>query len=335
MNSYQRMTGFINGENVDHAPFMPIFMRFCAKYTGTKYRNFIFDVDEHCQSNIACAKAFNSDWVNVMSDPYCEVEAYGGHIEYPEDSLPMDEIVLMPEIGDLNKLKLIDWKGNSRAKGRIDQCARYKELCGGEKIICGWVEGPVAEYCDLRSMGNAFLDFYDEPEKVEKSIAIILENARNFITEQVKAGANCIGIGDAACSQTGRDIYLEFAFEGEKMLVEHIHSLGAVAKLHICGNTTAIIPDMIATGADIIDIDHLVSDMAPFHPLLSGKRQVFCGNVDPVLVIQNGSESEVVAAAKKALAQVPGKLILSGGCEITPDTSEDNIKALFRCCSKW
>lgn len=324
------MTGFINGETVDRTPFMPIFMRFCAKYTRTKYRDFIFDVSEHCQSNITCANAFNSDWVNVMSDPYCEVEAYGGHIEYPEDSLPMDEIVLMPTMEDLDKLKLIDWKSIRRAIGRIEQCAKYKQLCGGEKIIAGWVEGPVAEYCDLRSMGNAFLDFYDDPEKVKKSIAIILENARNFITYQVEAGANCIGIGDAACSQVGLDIYREFAFEGEKMLIEYIHSLGAIAKLHICGNTTAIIPDMIATGADIIDIDHLVKDMTPFYPLLQGKKQVFCGNVDPVIVIQNSSGDEITAAAKKALAQAPGKLILSGGCEITPDTSENNIRALFR-----
>ena len=329
MNSYQRMMGFINGETVDHTPFMPMFMRFCAKYAGTKYRDFIFDVEQHCQANITCANAFNSDWVNVMSDPYCEVEAYGGHIEYPEDSLPMDEIVLMPTMDDLDKLKLVDWKSNRRAIGRIEQCARYKQLCGGEKIITGWVEGPIAEYCDLRSMGNAFLDFFDDPEKVKKSIAIILENARNFITYQVEAGANCIGIGDAACSQVGLDIYREFAFEGEKMLVEHAHSLGAIVKLHICGNTSAIIPDMIATGADIIDIDHLVKDMSPFYPLLQGKKQAFCGNVDPVIVIQNGSEAEIIAAARKALAQAPGKLILSGGCEITPGTSENNLRALF------
>ena len=47
------------------------------------------------------------------------------------------------------------------------------------------------------------------------------------------------------------------------------------------------------------------------------------------IVIQNSSEDEITAAAKKALAQIPGKLILSGGCEITPGTSENNVRALF------
>ena len=79
---------FLKGERQNGAPFMPILMRFCARYTGTPYRDFILDPEAHCRSNIACAKAFGSDWVNVMSDPYGELEAYGAHIDYPEDSLP-------------------------------------------------------------------------------------------------------------------------------------------------------------------------------------------------------------------------------------------------------
>jgi uroporphyrinogen-III decarboxylase len=52
------------------------------------------------------------------------------------------------------------------------------------------------------------------------------------------------------------ELYREFCFERERKLVEHIHSLGAYAKIHICGNISAILPDVIRTGADIIDIDH-------------------------------------------------------------------------------
>ena len=109
--------------------------------------------------------------------------------------------------------------------------------------------------------------------------------------------------------------------------MDHIHHLGAIAKLHICGNTTAILPDMIATGADIIDIDHLVTDMTHFAPLLS-PRQKLCGNLDPVTIIQDMQPEQIKAAARKALAQAPGKLILSGGCEITPDTPAANILAM-------
>ena len=327
MNSKCRILNFIAGETVDQTPFMPIFMRFCAQYSKMKYRDFILDVDAHCKANIECARYFRSDWVNVMSDPYCELSAYGAEIEYLEDSLPIERHLLCQSIDDLGKIKILDFSEDFRSRGRIGQCARFKELCGDEQIIAGWVEGPVAEYCDLRGMGDAFLDFYDGPGKVKKAMEIILENAKNFITLQVKAGANCIGIGDAACSQIGRELYLEFGFDGEKMLIEHIHALGAVAKLHICGNTAAILPDMIKTEADIIDIDHLVKDMSPFIELL-GDNQVFCGNIDPVSIIQNETVQNIKEACRNAMLSAKGKLILSGGCEITPSTDYQNILAM-------
>jgi uroporphyrinogen decarboxylase len=327
MNPKQRILNFINHKPVDQVPFMPIFMQFCARYGKVKYRDFILDIEQHCQANITTARAFDSVWVNVMSDPYGELEAYGAHIEYPEDSLPMDKIILFPELSDLDKLKVIDFTKNYRTNGRIEIIRRFKELVDNEFLITGWVEGPIAEYCDLRSMSNAFLDFFDAPDKVAKTIQIILENAKNFITLQVAAGAHCIGIGDAAASQVGRDLYLEYAFDGEKMLVDHIHSLGAVAKLHICGNTEAIIPDMIKTGADIIDIDHLVKDMSPYCPML-GEHQVFCGNLDPVSIIQNGDFNAIRSAFNQLPAQYKNRLVISGGCEITPDTPVQNLNFL-------
>lgn len=321
-----RISDFCSGAS-DRVPFMPILMRFCARHTNTRYRDFILDPAEHCRSNIECAGAFRSDWVNVMSDPYGELEAYGAHIEYPEDSLPMDKVLLFEDVAAMADLPLIDFRENRRTRGRLEELEIYRRELGDSTIICGWVEGVVAEYCDLRGLGNACLDFYDFPDEVAAAQKIIFENARNFITLQVQAGANCIGIGDAACSQVGPELYEEFGFDYEKALVGHIHSLGALAKLHICGNTSAILPRMIETGADIIDVDHLVRDMAPFAGLL-GPGQVFCGNLDPVSIIQNGTPDVIRKEALKALAQAPGKLILSAGCEITPGTSEANLKAL-------
>lgn len=325
------IAAFLAGESSGRTPFMPILMRFCAKYTGTPYRDFILDPEAHCQSNIECARAFGSDWVNVMSDPYGELEAYGAHIEYPEDSLPLDKVILFETLESLAKLDAIDFVGNRRIQGRLRELEIFRRELGDSTAICGWVEGPLAEYCDLRSMGNAFLDLYDDPARVKKTLQTLYRNAERFITLQVEAGANMIGIGDAACSQLGEELYREFAWELECRLVEHIHRLGALAKLHICGNTSAILPGMIATGADIVDVDHLVSSMPPFAPLL-GKHQALCGNLDPVSVVQNGTPETIERLGRELLRAFPGKLILSAGCEVTPGTATANLHALSRAC---
>lgn len=328
MTAKENLLAYLAGDTVAVTPFMPIFMRFCARHTGTSFHDFILDAAAHCQSNIRTARDFSSCWVNVMSDPYCELAAYGAQISYPSDTMPMEEVVLMDSVEKLRGLGRIDFFSHERVVGRFAQLRLYRQLCREEFLVTGWVEGPLAEYCDLRSMGNAFLDIYDEPELMRQAISVILDNAREFIRLQVEAGAECIGIGDAACSQVSPEIYRAYAFAGEKMLVETIHELGAVAKLHICGNTTAILPDMIRTGADIIDVDHLVKDMTPFYPLL-GAGQVLCGNLDPVAIVQDGSPVQIRAAAARLSAAGGKRLILSAGCEITPDTRAEHIRAMI------
>ncbi len=88
-----------------------------------------------------------------------------------------------------------------------------------------------------------------------------------------------------------------------------------------------MMPMMIKTGADIIDVDHAVTEMARFAPLLSA-HQVFSGNSDPVGAIQNGSQKSISESVHKACRASGGRCIVSAGCEITPDTSIENLMLL-------
>ncbi len=108
--------------------------------------------------------------------------------------------------------------------------------------------------------------------------------------------------------------------------MDHTHSLNARVKLHICGNTTAILPDMIRTGADIVDIDHLVVSMGEFIPLLSD-GQVVSGNSDPVSVIRYGTREKIEFSVRQCFKETKGRGIVSAGCEIPPDTPVDNMRA--------
>jgi uroporphyrinogen decarboxylase len=112
-------------------------------------------------------------------------------------------------------------------------------------------------------------------------------------------------------------------------MVNHIHNLGALVKLHICGNTEAILPQMISTGADIIDIDHLVPSMSDFVSLLA-PGQVFSGKADPVTIIQNGTPEMIKQSVIDDVKQASGRCIISAGCEITPGTTIENMSAFGR-----
>jgi len=331
MTGLERTLSFLNGESVDHPPFHPIIMRWAAKYAGIKYRDFCLDPFSKCKAMILCARDFNIDWVTVMSDPWAEASAFGIQVEYPENNLPIDKGGHLQDAKAASMLKHYNPLESSRCVNRLTEIREFRKYAENDFFVVGWVEGPVAEYVDLRGASDASVDFLLEPEPVEKSMDIIVECAMNFISLQVKAGAHCIGIGDAFCSQIGPELYSQLAFARQKKLVDHIHSEGALAKLHICGNTESILKYMIQTGADIIDIDHLVPSMKDFVPYLES-NQFFSGKSDPVTIIQDGTPENIKQSVSNDLQNTNGRCIVSAGCEITPGTSLENIRIFSLAC---
>ena len=327
MNAYERTLNFIQQKPVDRLPFHPIIMRFAARYAGVQYRDFCLDYRYKCAAMLKCARDFGIDWVTVMSDPYAEAEAFGMQIDYPADNLPLPQNLLIMEPEDVDDLILPEVEQNPRLLNRVNEIARFKQLIGDTYFIVGWVEGPLACYVNLRGFQKACLDLFEHPRAVARAVDLFQRAAFDFIDRQIEAGAHCIGVGDAVCSQIGPDLYAQYGFPGEKNIVDFIHSRGSLAKLHICGDTTAILPMMIKTGADIIDIDHAVTEMARFAPLLS-EHQVFSGNSDPVSIIQDGSEKSITESARQACRASGGRCIISAGCEITPDTRIQNLMVL-------
>ena len=327
MNGLERTLAFLAGKPVDRPPVHPILMRWAARHAGIQYRDFCLDPAAKTAAAIRCAEDFEIDWVTVMSDPWAEASAFGIEVEYPEDNLPVDTGGRLPDLESAAALRPYRPLDHPRCAGRIEEIRIFKQLVGDTHFIVGWVEGPVAEYADLRGVSEAAMDFLDDPDTCRQAMDVIVESALEFITLQVEAGAHCIGIGDAFCSQIGPALYRELAIPGEKRMVEHIHGLGALAKLHICGNTAPILRDMIATGADIIDVDHLVPDMSLFAGALA-PTQVFSGKTDPVSIVQNATPETIAASVRACHAEGRGRVIVSAGCEIPPDTPAANLRAL-------
>jgi uroporphyrinogen decarboxylase len=324
MNPLDRSIGFIEGKVVERVPFHPILMRFAAKHAGVKYRDFCLSPVHKCMANIRCATDFGSDWVNTMSDPWAEAEAFGTVLHYPENDLPKVEQYAVTDIAATDRMSVLRPDDHRRMRQRVEEISIYSRETSGSFFICGWVEGPLATFCDIRDINMAMTDLYEYPEQVHRALDIITESAIAFITAQVRAGAHCIGIGDSVCSLISPELYREFCFEREKRLVDHIHSRGAYAKIHICGNISSILEDVIKTGADIIDIDQRTGPVTEEVRLLR-PDQVFAGKSDPVSVIQDGSPEIIRMNAAGFFREAGGRAILAAGCEVTPGTSASNL----------
>ena len=110
----------------------------------------------------------------------------------------------------------------------------------------------------------------------------------------MEAGADIIGLGDAAASQISPAMYSRFALPYEQKVFSQVHNAGGIGRLHICGDTKKILPDMVASGAKIIDLDWMVDMSAAVNQF--GDQVSFCGNIVPVAVLLQGTPEEVYRA---------------------------------------
>jgi MtaA/CmuA family methyltransferase len=146
-----------------------------------------------------------------------------------------------------------------------------------------------------------------------------------FAKAQIAAGADIIGLGDAIASQMSPKSYQQFALPYEQRIFVAVHEMGALARLHICGNTGRILADMALSGADIIDVDWMV-DMGQAAAIF-GDRAAVCGNQDPVAVMLNDTPEAVRRITKTCMSAGGARSISAAGCEIPLNTPYANLLA--------
>lgn len=308
-------------------PFHPILMHFAARYSGFTYGQFASDYRALVDSNLRCRDDFGMDAVGLISDPYRETAAFGAKVTFPDENVPRCMETLVKSMDDIALLKNPDIYSNERTMDRIRGGEALRKHLGPDVPVIGWIEGPLAESCDLAGVSEVLLKLFMEPDFVKRLMDKVMITAKDFARAQVEAGCDIIGVGDAICSQVDADTYREFVKENHRELFEYIHSLGAKVKLHICGNITHLLEDIREVQPDIVDLDWMV-DMDGASEKL-GEEIIRCGNLDPVAVIQDKSP-ETIRIESRLLCEKEKdhSFILSGGCEITVNTPVEHLKAM-------
>ncbi len=325
MNSLERYLATIRGDRVDHYARLPILMRYAAEQIGRHYGEFCADYRVLVEANLRCAQEFGIDQMNTMSDPYRETHAFGGQITYVPDGVPLCAPPLENTL-DLSALAEPDPLHSARMADRVNAVRTFREKVGKRYSVMGWVEGPAAEAADLRTVGNFFLDLMDDEGYAGSLMDRCVEVGVEFARRQIQAGADTIGIGDAVCSQVSPELYERAILPREMRLVKAIKAMGAIVRLHICGNVTHLLPGMAELACDVVDIDHMV-DLGAARRVL-GPKAVLTGNVGPVSGVLYSTPERIREAVSACIDQAGWPYMVNAGCEIPSGTPPENLKAL-------
>jgi MtaA/CmuA family methyltransferase len=326
MNKKEKLEKLFREKETSFKLFRPILMHFAARFNNHTYAEFASDHRVLVDCNLKALEYFDMDMVGLISDPYRETSAFGADISFPDEAVPRCAAPIIRTFDDVQSLKNPDVYKNFRTRDRIDGAALFQKRLKGEVPVIGWIEGPLAEACDLTGVSQMLMQLMLDPDFSDSLLDKVMITAKDFARAQILEGCDIIGIGDAICSQIDPETYDRYISERHREIIDFIHEQGVRVKLHICGDITHLLPSISQLGMDILDLDWQV-DLDHAYEIV-GPEVVRCGNIDPVL-IQNIPEEEVRKRVQKLLRKESGrKHILSAGCEITVNTPVENLLAM-------
>lgn len=329
MNGRERFYATLRGEPTDRLPAIPISMMVAADLIDVPYVEYATDYRLQVRGQLAFAEKFDFDHVSAISDPATEAADCGAEVTYhPTQPPALDEAkALLRDKATLVGLPMPVPTETERMSNRLRVVEELKRQGGARRIVEGWVEGPIAEACDLRGINRFMMDLYDDPPFVNDLLAFIFEMEMAYAEAQVRAGADVIGVGDAAASLIGGELYDQYALDYHTRYVERIHEMGTLVRLHVCGNATHVLPRLDRIRPDVMDLDSLVS--VGEARAAAPSDQVLTGNIDPVRVLQRGTPESIGHAFDGCYRDADRRrYMVAAGCEIPRGTPDANIAAM-------
>jgi MtaA/CmuA family methyltransferase len=321
MKPLERVRRRLRGEPVDRRPNFDIYMQRAAHHAGRRLRDYYLDR--------RVLEAFDLDVVQAISDPYREACDLGLDVEWPDDGLPLRRAVLIQTPEDAARVRFVPPEDGPRMSDRLEAIRLLRERVGDDVPVMGWVEGSFALASVLRGDTNVLLDVHDRPEWLTELLERLVEVGIAFVRAQAAAGAHVIGLGDSMGSLVSPRQYRQFVLPYEQRLFAAAREAGAIPRLHICGDTSHIVPDMARSGAAIVDLDWMV-DLARAAAVFGPAGPAPCGNFDPVAVMLQGTASDVDAAVRACAAAGGPRHFSAAGCEVPDGTSDANSLAHAR-----
>lgn len=326
MNARERLDAFYAGQPVDRLPNLTIVGSVVTRYTGIDLEQYCKDPIAMADAAILAAKDLGLDYVQIASDLSREAEGYGTELKYTKTGLPTVVKPALDDITDVDSLKTRHVRDIPRLQDIVDATA-YALKKEPEIYPMSAVVGPATVAGNMRGVEDFMVDFFDEPECVQKLLRIVTDTLLDSVRELAKVGAKYIYVPDPVASLLSPAAYREFILPLHKELYAEMKKHGIGGRLHMCGNTGALIADSSTCGAFIIDVDHATD--FPKALDAAADRCWLNGNIDPVADVFDCSAPHTKEAILHCAELTKDrKAMYMPGCELPTATPIENVKAI-------
>ncbi len=284
-------------------------------------------------------REFGHDMILLENGTACNAQACGMQVAYRDDAAPAVEGRLIWSLKEVASLEVPDPYSTFPMCEVLKATAILARETDGKVWICARADqGPMDLAAQLRGIDELMMDIGAGEQ--EGLVHALLDYARRVATRYaialIECGGHSTSIGEPVA---GPDMlsprhYRGYPWRHEKQMADELRARGIILHNHICGNTTKITEDFVATGAQVLEVDH----KTPPRPIKTAAQGRACllGNIDTGL-LAFGSPADIEDACRELIEiWKPGSgFILGPGCALGPETPAENIYALVESAKKY
>ena len=325
-----------NTVELNHTEQIPVDLHnftVAAEELGRDYSEIFHSGELMARSHIKQWEKYEHDMILLENGTAALAETLGCQVVYPDNNPPRLTGPAISDLGEISSLPHPDPTEDGTLPELLRATRLVKDELDDQFVMGRGDQGPFS----LASMVLGMEHFLMELSRRENLGAIeeLLNHCREvietYIRAQMEAGADGSSIGDSIAGPDvcNPDFYREFALPQEKKLFKDLKKdYGRPVSLHICGDATNIVPEMIESGARILELDYKI-DQERVRKLVE-EQVAFLGPLDPVL-LGSGSPKKVYKRTQELLSLWASHdgLIFGPGCAMNAGTPGDNIKAMI------
>jgi uroporphyrinogen decarboxylase len=326
----QYMMSAFGRQYADRIPTTLIIGPYCSRLPGYTLGEIFTDTRKNAEAHLAVYHRFKPDSLIVYNHIYMEAEAIGSELEFPEDGIPHPKRPLVEDKSSLAKLKVPDPAKDGRLPDLIELAQTVSSEVQGAVGVSSAHSGPWNIAMHLRGAEALLLDTATDPGFVHELMKFTTEVVKTVGDALISAGFSPgLGEASASCSLISPAIYRDFIKPYHGELCKYFGSKGVPLALHICGYIDPMMEDVVETGISLLSLDGPSSLKKLVD--LSGGKLVIMGNVKTSLYAF-GTQEEMEESIRDCIdsAAEGSGYILSSGCEVPLESTEDRIDHFFQ-----
>ena len=320
---------------VDVTPvwFMRQAGRYMAEYRAVRKQHSLIEICKKpelaAEVTITAAEALNVDAAIIFADLLLPLEVMGLPFHFSAGEGPKIE---KPVTGAAEVKTL-----------RTDRAAELGYVSEAVRLVCDHFGStlPVIGFCGApftlasymiegggsRNYVQTKKMIYTMPQAWDELMAKLVSVTSEYAAEQVRAGADAIQVFDSWVGCLSVEDYREYVLPRTAQVIKKLQQTG-VPIIYFGTDSTALLPAMKETGADVIGVDWRIPLDDAWRSI--GFKGAVQGNLDPVVLFAGREEIERRAKDILGRAQGHGGHIFNLGHGILPETPVENVKALAK-----